>query len=516
MPTPGSTGREAGHRGSKDPRGYALKLGSVASPRRGRKAPYSPKVAEDVGVRTLTRHLTILAIAGAVLGASCSTSTTAGSTSSVATESTIGQAASTGQEAGVDRSAAEQELEQLPTAFSQLRVAGSVGLYLAVVDGQMLTIGADLTTGQERYRVDTHPVGRLRGVTPTLAIDERSGVFFVTGIELVGDDGYAYLASNSIETGLETWRSEVPATVGQPFMCSQTEVCVRADSEQLAYSIEDGSLKRSSPVTNRRIIASTDDGFIATVGPATTPDDNLDFLAGSDDFGFTESWRVGGDSILELTGSPSTPMAGWAATHASVGTATAMLLGPAGSAATASVFGFDRTSGELLWGSTGWQDCSFGESETDTLVLCPVDPSDPFATNEIVGLDPSTGIELWSIEFDSTVRLDTFEVVLGAQNIYLWGVNDQLTAYDLTTGIEQPAGSAVPCGIGGGFVAIDWPWIDESITYRAVRHVTLCGPSGVPLPEKELLRAWPDSDQPGTPLIAFNTEAAPRLVPTSN
>ncbi len=387
---------------------------------------------------------------------------------------------------------------ELPVAFSEVWIVDGTGLYYAVEEGQMFVVGVDTSTGQEKYRVNVHPLGRLRGINPRLALDPNNN-FYVTGLELVDGEFVAFLGAYEVESGEELWRNTSPRDGEEPFVCGPIWVCVRNDVEQWIYSTDVGQVLGAVEVTNRRLLISRLDGFIVTVGPDTTLTDNVDFLASSDVFGLEQSWVIDGDKLKSLTGQDATPMAGWDRFDGLDNLSIGMLLGPAGPESTSVVFGFSRWSGELLWGMKGVHTCISGESARRPMIVCPADEADPNLTRRIVRLDPASGAELWAIDLQEPVDPYSFEVVLGDKAVHVWGLGDSVRSYDRATGIRLPQPGPAPCGVGGGWPDIDWPWADDTVDYRSIRHTTLCDEFEIPLPIAELLEAAAASDLAGNP-----------------
>ncbi|MGH1505964.1 MAG: hypothetical protein ACRBI6_20615 [Acidimicrobiales bacterium] len=448
-----------------------------------------------------TASITFLVLA--LILASCSTSTP--SANDPTDESPSGEGA-LDETSEPDPTTEFADTGELPIALSEVELVGSTALYLGIVDDQLVAVGVDAGSGHQIFRIAAHPLGRLRGVTPHLAIHPDSGQFFVTSVTTDDAGASAVLSAHSITTGELRWESATTFDAEQPFVCGDAHVCVRSDQDQTVVSIHDGSIERYVDATNRRVVASTDDGFIATVGPDTTPTDNLDFLAGSSDFGLTEAWRVSGSEILELTGEAITPMAGWAATHDLTSSATALFLGPAGPTATGAIVGFDRSTGELLWGRSDVHMCAFDEAEVGALLVCPANGSSGFTTREVSRLDPANGDELWTVDLGADVDPYSLEIVVSLEEFAVWADAEPVRLFDLATGAALQLDDVTWCTVGGQWHLVDWPWADQGATYRAVGHRSLCDLDGTPLEGPALGEAL---ERMGGSGVAFTPDGRP-------
>ncbi len=385
-----------------------------------------------------------------------------------------------------------------PAAFSEVhRLDGNRAVYLTVDDGEQRAVVVDTESGELVYAVPSHPLARLRGLAADIAVDSENNRFFTTGLVSLIGDGSAYLAARNGEDGLVAWQADAPLVTNGPFLCGDGVVCMRSESEQWVYDIENGELLDRIEVPNQRFMAETDGGFRLTI--QEDDDGNIASFIGSLDYGRSESWRISAADVVAVTGSDLTAWQGWNSIVDEEAGVVVLSLVPGGAVA-ATTFAFAPATGELLWGSSEGLSCG---SYTPMTVLIACDgPADSSADDavSIRRLDIRNGGVMWQTEVPG-IELWWVELDQDDNNLYLWPAEADVQAFDLRTGELLGPADHAPCRVAGNWEVIDWPDLDEELTYRGAPLLSLCLPDWSAAPSAELWSLAGSLGLPETPAL---------------
>lgn len=395
----------------------------------------------------------------------------------------------------------------LPPAVSQVWEVEHQGLYITAEEGRTEVVAFDLDTGIELYRVDTHPAGALRGLAPSLYVDEEQDVFLAPVARERFGELFADLVAFDLGSGNRMWEAEFPIGGTPLFECGARQVCARGEYEQSRYSLSSGKNVATIESKAGTVIASGGEHLVGIVRNEEKPDEFLG-LAGFGGYGEQERWSITADELAEVIGHPLDPGWGWNSEVDKASGIAALTLAHADYDLIGGTIGLDLASGRTAWARSGVADCVYNYPDERPMLRCVASNEDPALVDRIVRMDPVTGDELWSIAVADPFEPYDVEIVHGTEYLYVW-IGEQVLVYDLDDGRPVVSEGPFLCANSVWTYDVDYYPDEDPWEYFADTMVVLCDADGFLLQPVDVAGVLADTDIAASHRVSYDWELRP-------